>query len=743
MKTASIKIGGMHCAACASGLERAFKKNPAVSSAVVNYAAERATITYNEKELSDQDIRKVVETTGFSVIEEERDKPEENQARKHRELVVFRAKLIVAAVFTLPLLYIAMGPMIGLPHFLDPMEDAQVFGILQLCLCLPVMIAGYQFYTVGFSSLFRGRPNMDSLVAIGTTASFLYSLYSIYLIFQGDHMSAHNLYFESTATIITLVLLGKFMEMRSKGKTGDAIQKLMGLAPKTGLVLRDGQETAIPIEEIVVGDVVLVRPGEKIPVDGVILEGATSIDESMLTGESLPVEKQPGDSVVGASINKNGFIKFKATKVGMDMALSQIIKLVEDAQGSKAPIAKLADVISGYFVPVVLAIALVAGAAWWIAGEGFVFALTVFVSVLVIACPCALGLATPTAIMVGTGKGAENGVLFKNAEALEITHKVNTVVFDKTGTITEGKPDVTDIVAAEGVERNRVLQLAASAEQGSEHPLGEAIIRAAQENKLSLLETSGFQAVTGLGIAVEVDHLPVILGNRALMQQHKVDTSAYDEKAAALAGEGKTPMYLAAQGRFLGLVAVADVIKPDSRKTIEKLHKAGIKTVMITGDNRRTAAAIAKQVGIDEVLSEVMPQDKAKKVKEIMDKGETVAMVGDGINDAPALAQANVGVAIGSGTDVAIESADVVLVKSDIHDVLTAILLSRATIRNIRQNLFWAFCYNTIGIPIAAGILYLFGGPLLNPMFAAAAMSLSSVSVVLNALRLNTFKVKE
>lgn len=416
---------------------------------------------------------------------------------------------------------------------------------------------------------------------------------------------------------------------------------------------------------------------------------------------------------------------------------------MEDAQGSKAPIAKLADVISGYFVPVVLAIALVAGAAWWIAGEGFVFALTVFVSVLVIACPCALGLATPTAIMVGTGKGAENGVLFKNAEALEITHKVNTVVFDKTGTITEGKPDVTDIVAAEGVERNRVLQLAASAEQGSEHPLGEAIIRAAQENKLSLLETSGFQAVTGLGIAVEVDHLPVILGNRALMQQHKVDTSAYDEKAAALAGEGKTPMYLAAQGRFLGLVAVADVIKPDSRKTIEKLHKAGIKTVMITGDNRRTAAAIAKQVGIDEVLSEVMPQDKAKKVKEIMDKGETVAMVGDGINDAPALAQANVGVAIGSGTDVAIESADVVLVKSDIHDVLTAILLSRATIRNIRQNLFWAFCYNTIGIPIAAGILYLFGGPLLNPMFAAAAMSLSSVSVVLNALRLNTFKVKE
>ena len=741
MTTITLKIGGMTCAACSAGIERVLKKMAPVQSAQVNLATERATVTYDESALSFPQIREAIEHLGFTVVNETAQKEAQ---RKAREQEVARKKLVVSAVFTVPLLYIAMAPMLPFslpyPAFLLPENNPLLFAVVQLFLCLPVMAAGYRFYTVGYSSLFHRSPNMDSLVAVGTTAAFLYSFYALCRVGLGEAHYAHSLYFESVGTIITLVMLGKFLEARSKGRTGDAIKKLMGLAPKTGLVIRDGREQEIPLEQIQVGDVVLVRPGEKIPVDGRILEGETAIDESMLTGESLPVDKGPGDKVVGASINQNGFIKMEATKVGADTALSQIIRLVEEAQGSKAPIAKLADVISGYFVPVVLTIAALAGLAWFfVGGETFLFSLTVVVSVLVIACPCALGLATPTAIMVGTGKGAELGVLFKNAEALEVAHKVDTVVFDKTGTITQGRPQVTDL---EGEDPDRLLQVAAAAEQGSEHPLGAAILAEAKARGLTLPPVGEFRAIAGRGLSATVEGGRVLLGNRALMEEEGVEIAPLLETASRLADEGKTPMFAAWDGKALGIVAVADVIKPDSRRTIEKLNQMGIRTVMITGDNQKTAAAIARQAGMGEVLAEVLPQDKAARVKELRDQGRVVAMVGDGINDAPALAQADIGIAIGSGTDVAIESADIVLVKSQLGDVLTALRLSRATIRNIKENLFWAFCYNTIGIPVAAGLLHLFGGPLLNPMIGAAAMSLSSVSVVSNALRLNLFKAE-
>ena len=548
-----------------------------------------------------------------------------------------------------------------------------------------------------------------------------------------------ELYFESVGVIITLILLGKYLEAVSKGKTSEAIKKLMGLAPKTATVIRDGKETVIPIEEVRVGDIVLVRPGEKIPVDGEVVEGRTSVDESMLTGESIPVEKNPGDSVVGASINKNGSIKFRATKVGKDTVLAQIIKLVEDAQGSKAPIAKLADIISGYFVPAVMVIALFAGLAWYISGQSAVFSLTIFVSVLVIACPCALGLATPTAIMVGTGKGAEYGVLIKGGEALETAHKVKTIVLDKTGTITEGKPVVTDIITDGKIAPEELLRLSASAERGSEHPLGEAIVNGAKEKNLELSEAESFEAIPGQGIEVVIEGRRMLLGNKKLMDSRNIEITL-EEESNKLAREGKTPMYVAIDNELAGIIAVADVMKPSSRKAIEILHNMGIEVVMITGDNRITAEAIARQVGIDRVLAEVLPQDKAEEIKKLQSEGKKVAMVGDGINDAPALAQADIGIAIGSGTDIAMESADIVLMRSDLMDVPTAIQLSKKTIRNIKQNLFWAFAYNTAGIPIAAGLLHIFGGPLLNPIFAAAAMAFSSVSVVTNALRLRKFK---
>jgi Cu+-exporting ATPase len=581
---------------------------------------------------------------------------------------------------------------------------------------------------------------MDSLIAMGTTAAVVYSLSSVYRVAQGETGAVEGLYFETAGVIITLILLGKSLEAVSKGRTSEAIKKLMGLAPKTATVIRDGREYEVPVDEVEIGHIILVRPGGKIPVDGVVTEGGSSVDESMLTGESIPVEKREGDTVYAASINKNGAIRFRAAKVGGDTALAQIIRLVEEAQGSKAPIAQLADVVSGYFVPIVFGIAVAAFLAWLVSGESLAFSLTIFIAVLVIACPCALGLAPPTAIMVGTGKGAEYGILIKGGEALETTHKIDVVVLDKTGTITEGRPEVTDILTAGGMEKSRLLLLAASAEKGSEHPLGEAIVNEAEKEKLLLLKPEAFCAIPGQGIEAVMDGVPILLGNRKLMQERKVSLSELESASDRLAEEGKTPMYVAVNQEAAGVIAVADVVKPGSLQAIEKLRAMGLEVAMITGDNRRTAAAIARQVGIDRVLSEVLPQDKSDEVKKLQEEGKKVAMVGDGINDAPALAQADIGIAVGSGTDVAIESADIVLMRSDLADVATAIRLSKSTIRNIRQNLFWAFGYNVIGIPIAAGVLHLAGGPLLNPIFAAAAMSLSSVSVLTNALRLKRFR---
>lgn len=743
MKTVKIGIEGMHCAACVSRVEQALNKAPGVSQAAVNLATEQAAVTYDENETSPEAIKQVVTESGYTPLDLA--VAVDPEIRKRRAIAVQRIKFFVAAVFTVPLLYIAMAPMlhgITLPYpgALNPTVHPALFAWVQLLLCIPVVVTGYRFYTSGFPSLFKGHPDMDSLIALGTTASFGYSLFSFVRILQGDFLYVHGLYFESTATIIALVLLGKYLEMRSKGKTGDAIKKLMNLTPKTGTVIRGDREKIISVEEIKTGDLVRIKPGERVPVDGIITEGTTLVDQAMLTGESIPVEKAPGDELIGGSINKNGFVTMRALKVGKDTILSQIIRLVEDAQGSKAPIARLADVISGYFVPIVLVLAVLAGAGWLIAGKGFVFSLMILVSVLVIACPCALGLATPTAIMVATGKGAQNGMLFKNAGALEVMDKVTTVVFDKTGTLTEGKPYVTDVIPTSRIDETEIIRLAASAEQGSEHPLGEAIVREAKNRDISLEPVTFFSAVTGRGIEGKLDGIPLLIGNKSYMESRGIEADAWTARLEQLSEEGKTPVFVVYDGVLIGIIAMADTVKAETRETIALLQGLHLKLVMITGDNRRTARAIAADLGVMDVLSDVMPQDKAAKIKELMDAGEIVAMVGDGINDAPALAQANVGIAVGSGTDIAIESADVVLVKNSIIDVYTAVKLGHATIRNIKQNLFWAFCYNVIGIPIAMGGLYIFGGPLLNPMIAAAAMSLSSVSVVLSALRLNSFK---
>jgi Cu+-exporting ATPase len=755
--TVTIPIGGMTCAACAQRVERAIKKLEGIETATVNLATEKATVVYNPLKARVSAIKEAIEKAGYQALDFSKEGAvDEDKLRKEREIKTLWTKFIVAASFGLPLLYIAMVPMIKwfnlpFPKALAPMNFPLLYALAELLLVIPIIIAGNKFYSLGFKNLLHRSPNMDSLIAIGTTAAVAYSVYNIFEIAGGNFNAVDSLYFETAGVIIALILLGKSLEAVSKGRTSEAIKKLMGLAPKTAIIIEQGVEKEIPIDEVIPGDIIVVKPGAKIPVDGVVTEGETAIDESMLTGESMPVDKKPGDKVYGATINANGVIHFKAEKVGSDTALAQIIKLVEDAQGSKAPIAQLADVVSGYFVPVVCIIALAAGIAWFTAAQAGIvtlppgksiveFALTIFISVLVIACPCALGLATPTAIMVGTGKGAENGILIKGGEALETTHKINTIVFDKTGTITEGKPEVTDLVTAHGVEPDYLLQITASAEKGSEHPLGEAIVRGAQKQGLEIFTTENFTAITGRGIEAGIKGVAVLAGNKKLMDEKGISLAELEADSDRLAGEGKTPMYVALNGKLAGIVAVADVLKESSKAAIEKLHHMGIEVAMITGDNKKTAAAIAKQVGIDRVLSEVLPQDKSAEVKKLQDEGRKVAMVGDGINDAPALAQADIGIAIGSGTDVAMESADIVLMRSDLMDVPTAIDLSKKTIRNIKQNLFWAFGYNTLGIPIAAGLLYLFGGPLLNPIFAAAAMSLSSVSVLTNALRLKRFK---
>ncbi|SBV97874.1 Copper-exporting P-type ATPase A [uncultured Eubacteriales bacterium] len=742
----TIPIGGMSCAACAQRVEKAVKKLDGVTSASVNFATEKATVVYEPQTVRLSSIREAIEKAGYKALEiNKQDAADEDRQRKQKEIKVLRTKFIVSAVFSIPLLYIAMAPMIKFirlpfPAWLAPMQFPLLYALVELLLVLPVIGVGYKFYTIGFKSLWQRSPNMDSLIAIGTTAAVLYSLFNTWLIANGSFAAVDHLYYETAGVIITLILLGKTLEAVSKGRTSEAIKKLMGLAPKTAIILQDGMEKEIPIDEVEIGDILVVKPGTKIPVDGSVLDGHTSIDESMLTGESMPVDKKAGDPVYTASLNTTGTIRFKAEKIGSDTALAQIIKLVEDAQGSKAPIAQMADIVSGYFVPVVCVIAVLAGVAWYLGTGSLELALTRFTAVLVIACPCALGLATPTAIMVGTGKGAENGILIKGGEALETAHKINTIIFDKTGTITEGKPTVTDVLTVNGVEKDRLLQITASAEKGSEHPLGQAIVHGAEDAGFELLTMESFESLTGRGIEAQIGGQTVLAGNRKLMEERGIPLSALEESSDRLAEEGKTPMYVALDGRLSGLVAVADVVKQSSRAAIKELHKMGIEVAMITGDNKKTAAAIAKQVGIDHVLAEVLPQDKSNEVKKLQAQGRKVAMVGDGINDAPALAQADIGIAIGSGTDVAMESADIVLMRSDLMDVPTGILLSKKTIRNIKQNLFWAFAYNVIGIPVAAGVLYLFGGPLLNPIFAAAAMSLSSVSVLTNALRLKRFK---
>ena len=738
-------IEGMSCASCAMTIENAVSKIPGVDKASVNLATEIMTVEANDS-VTPEDIAKVVDGVGYSArprgksVEEEL---EEKNEKKEAHLREMKRNLTISAIFTVPLLFIAMADMVGIPMpaFLSPMQSPVSYALIQLALVLPIIWLGRRFFVDGFKALSKGHPNMDSLVALGTSAAFLYSLYGTYHVLEGHAHFAMNLYYESAGVILTLITLGKYFEDVSKGKTSMAIQTLVGLAPKMATVLRDGQEVEVPVEEVQVGDLIRVKPGEKVPVDGVVTEGNSTVDESMLTGESIPVSKAVGDEVIGASLNKTGSFILKATKIGKDTALSQIIQLVEQAQGSKAPIAKLADKVSGVFVPIVIALALVSGLAWYFLGqESWVFALTITISVLVIACPCALGLATPTAIMVGTGKGAENGILLKSGEALEEANHVNMVVFDKTGTITSGTPVVTDVVTADSTDADALVRLAASLEVASEHPLGEAIVAKAKEQGATFDEVTNFEAIPGFGIKGHVGETLVFLGNEKWMRENGLANEAMNEKANRFAEQGKTPLYIGYNDAVKGLIVVADTVKESSARAIQTLHEMGIQVAMMTGDHERTAQAIAAEVGIDRVFSEVLPQDKANYVSKLQEEGYIVAMVGDGINDAPALAQAQVGIAIGTGTDVAIESADAVLMKSDLMDVPAMLKLSRATIRNIKENLFWAFAYNVIGIPFAMGVLHLFGGPLLNPMIAGAAMSFSSVSVVLNALRLKRWK---
>ena len=738
-------IEGMSCASCAMTIENAVSKIPGVDKASVNLATEIMTVEANDS-VTPEDIAKVVDGVGYSArprgksVEEEL---EEKNEKKEAHLREMKRNLTISAIFAVPLLFIAMADMVGIPMpaFLSPMQSPVSYALIQLALVLPIIWLGRRFFVDGFKALSKGHPNMDSLVALGTSAAFLYSLYGTYHVLEGHAHFAMNLYYESAGVILTLITLGKYFEAVSKGKTSMAIQTLVGLAPKMATVLRDGQEVEVPVEEVQVGDLIRVKPGEKVPVDGVVTEGNSTVDESMLTGESIPVSKSVGDEVIGASLNKTGSFILKATKIGKDTALSQIIQLVEQAQGSKAPIAKLADKVSGVFVPIVIVLALVSGLAWYFLGqESWVFALTITISVLVIACPCALGLATPTAIMVGTGKGAENGILLKSGEALEEANHVNMVVFDKTGTITNGTPVVTDVVTAENTDADALVRLAASLEVASEHPLGEAIVAKAKEQGATFDEVTNFEAIPGFGIKGHVGETLIFLGNEKWMRENGLANEAMNEKANRFAEQGKTPLYIGYNDAVQGLIVVADTVKESSARAIQTLHEMGIQVAMMTGDHERTAQAIAAEVGIDRVFSEVLPQDKANYVSKLQEEGYIVAMVGDGINDAPALAQAQVGIAIGTGTDVAIESADAVLMKSDLMDVPAMLKLSRATIRNIKENLFWAFAYNVIGIPFAMGVLHLFGGPLLNPMIAGAAMSFSSVSVVLNALRLKRWK---
>lgn len=746
MVTKQYNISGMSCAACSSAVERVTRKMEHVEESNVNLTTGIMTITFDESAVSDEDIIKKVERAGFGAelhVDKSKEEQKEEQELLDHEVQQTRRHLIMNVILAIPLLYISMGHMVPipmpLPAVLDMHHSPLNFALAQLILSTVILINGRKFYVVGFRSLFKGHPNMDSLVAIGTGSAYLYSLVMTIGI-PGNENNVHQLYYESAAIVVTLVMVGKYMEGRSKNKTKDAIRKLMELAPDTAILLTDAGQKEVPVEQVKQGDLILVKPGSRVPLDGIVTEGTTSVDESMLTGESIPVEKEPGAQVIGGSVNYQGAVTVKVSRVGSDTTLSKIVKMMEDAQGKKAPISKLADTVAGYFVPTVMCIAVVAAVIWALLGHDIAFVLTIFVSVLVIACPCALGLATPTAIMVGTGLGAGNGILIKSGEALEIAHKVDAVVLDKTGTITKGKPTVMEVVSHR-MEPDQVLRIAASCEQVSEHPLGQAIVDAAKEKGMELEKAESFQSITGKGIYAKIAGSEYYIGNRRLLEDQGLKLGTYEAEAKAIAAKGQTPMYLADAEGIIGIVSVADPVKETSRKAIEEIKSLGIEVHMLTGDNRLTADYIGSQVGVDHVIAEVLPGDKASVVERLQKEGHRVMMVGDGINDAPALVQADVGVAVGSGSDIAIDSGDMVLMKSDLGDVYKAIRLSNATIRNIKQNLFWAFFYNSCGIPLAAGALYAVNGVLLNPIFAGLAMSLSSVTVVGNALRLRRLKL--
>ena len=760
LKKETYDVTGMSCAACSSRVEKAVSGQNGVQQVSVNLLKNSMVVEYDESALSSAQIVAAVEQAGYGASPHEKPGAAAPAAQSGKQGGLSAAqeayrgmkrRLALSLVFTVPLFYLSMGHMMGwpLPECFLGMENAMTFAFTQFLLLIPIVFLNRQYYIGGCKALIQRAPNMDSLIALGSGAAILYGIYAIYRIGIGFgqmdmdvvHTYMMELYFESAGTILTLITMGKTMEARAKGKTSDAITKLMDLAPKTATVERDGTERVIPAAEVQPGEVLIVKAGESVPVDGVVLEGASAVDESALTGESIPVEKQVGDTVIGATINKSGYFKMRATKVGDDTTLSQIVRLVDEATSSKAPIAKLADKVSGVFVPVVITIAVIATAVWLLTGHSVEFSLSIGISVLVISCPCALGLATPTAIMVGTGRGAVNGILIKSAEALETTHSVNTVVLDKTGTITQGKPVVTDVLPF-GAGRDELLAVAASLEKRSEHPLAEAIVSEAEKEQLTLLPVENFEQIPGQGLRAAVEGRICLAGNRRMMEANHAENSELFSRGETLAEDGKTPLFFARDGRLLGLIAVADIVKPTSAQAVAELSDMGIEVVMLTGDNERTAEAIRRQVGVDRVVAEVLPQDKECEIRRLQEGGKKVAMVGDGINDAPALARADVGIAIGAGTDIAIESADIVLMRSDLLDVSTAVQLSRAVIRNIKQNLFWAFFYNAIGIPIAAGVFYPAFHLKMNPMLGALAMSFSSVFVVSNALRLRWFKAK-
>jgi P-type Cu+ transporter len=751
-------VTGMTCSACSAAVERNVKKVSGVQEVNVNLLSNSMTVNYDSASTDNGKIIRAVKDAGYGAAEYAGSRPSAQSSAREPALTTIendiremRQRLFISIGFLVPLLYLSMGHHLlhfPLPSGLMGTPNAVGYALLQFLLTLPVVYVNRKYYQVGFKTLWHRSPNMDSLIAIGSSAALVYGLFAIFYIGYGlGHNQLEiverylsNLYFESAATILTLITLGKFLETRSRGRTSDAITKLMDLAPRTATVVREGQELEIAVEEVVVNDMLIVKPGQSIPVDGLIIEGHTAVDQSMLTGESLPVEKQTGDQVIGATLNQSGSIKIKAAKVGDNTTLAQIIKLVEEAASSKAPISRLADKISGIFVPLVIGIALLSAVVWLLLGHSFEFALSIGIAVLVISCPCALGLATPVAIMVGTGKGAANGILFKSAQALEIAHTVKTVVLDKTGTLTEGKPRVTRILTHEGISEDQLLELAASLEKPSEHPLAGAIVARAKEKGLVLKNTTQFQAVPGRGLTALVDGQRYLAGSAAYMRENGLNPQVFDNNSQSLAAGGQTLLYFASEKQLLGLIAVADVVKPTSRAAVAEFKALGLEVVMLTGDNRVTAEAIRQQLQIDRAIAEVLPQDKEEEVRRIQLSGKKVAMIGDGINDAPALTRADVGIAIGAGSDIAIESADIVLIKNDLLDAVTALQLSQATIRNIRQNLFWAFFYNVLGIPLAAGVFYPLFGWTLSPMFGAAAMSMSSVFVVTNALRLRFFK---